>query len=215
MADANDTLELNAALDIDDGATFPLNDLPNDLLVSVFVTVRDLHWVRHTIPLVCKAWNELYRSQDASPLHETLEVDFGKEAVRTLAAREGGQGGGGRASVAQLASGVADPKTPMRNLGLRNRWRTSKRSCSRKPERQSVLLSESEVFFFSFSFLVFFIFCTQCVLRERRAGVDCFVCALGRGEERESVEEREEKERRRRKNERGEMFTHSSRKLSE
>ena len=58
-----------------------LKDLPNDVLVSVFVASKDPHWVRHTIPLVCKAWTELYLSKDASPLHEKLVVDFLKEAV--------------------------------------------------------------------------------------------------------------------------------------
>ena len=62
-----------------------MNDLPNDVLVSVFVAVGDQRLVRHTFPLVCRAWPELYRSKDASPLHETLEVDFWKEVA---AARE-------------------------------------------------------------------------------------------------------------------------------
>jgi hypothetical protein len=48
--------------------------------VSVFDAVDDQTWVRHTFPLVCKEWAELYRSQDASPLHETLELDFSKES---------------------------------------------------------------------------------------------------------------------------------------
>ena len=67
----------------DDGSPkFPLNDLPNDVLVSVFAALNDPTWVRHNIPCVCKAWNELFHSQDASPLHETLEVDFKKEHER-------------------------------------------------------------------------------------------------------------------------------------
>ena len=70
MADAFDTLELSAALDGDDGAELTITDLPKELLVSVFVAVGDSRWVRHTIPCVCKGWAELYRSQDASPLHE-------------------------------------------------------------------------------------------------------------------------------------------------
>ena len=36
-----------------------INDLPNDVLVSVFEAVRDLRWVRYVLPSVCKAWNEL------------------------------------------------------------------------------------------------------------------------------------------------------------
>jgi len=78
---------LVASLD-DDVPKFPvdnrpktINDLPKELLVSVFESVDDLYWVRRTVPLVCKAWDELYRSQDASPLHETLEVDLLKEAL--------------------------------------------------------------------------------------------------------------------------------------
>ena len=36
------------------------------------VAVEDDFWVRHTVPFVCKGWNELHSSQDGSPLHETL-----------------------------------------------------------------------------------------------------------------------------------------------
>ena len=57
--------------------------------MSVFIAVEDDDWVRDTVPLVCKEWAELYRSKDASPLHETLEVDFEKEVENTVA-REGG-----------------------------------------------------------------------------------------------------------------------------
>ena len=92
MAEAFNTRELTASLG-EDVPKFPIddrpkaiNDLPNDVLVSVFIAVADQRWVRHTVPLVCKEWAELYRSQDASPLHETLEVDFWKEGA---AAREG------------------------------------------------------------------------------------------------------------------------------
>jgi hypothetical protein len=91
MDEANDALEPVAVLD-NDVPKFPIgdrpktiNDLPKELLVSAFEAVDDLRYVRHTVPLVCKAWDELYRSQDASPLHETLEVDFTREEV---AARE-------------------------------------------------------------------------------------------------------------------------------
>ena len=86
MDEANDALEPVAVLD-NDVPKFPIgdrpktiNDLPKELLVSAFEAVDDLRYVRHTVPLVCKAWDELYRSQDASPLHETLEVDLRKEA---------------------------------------------------------------------------------------------------------------------------------------
>ena len=93
MAEANDdTLEPVAAPaaddDDDDVPKVPIddrpktiNDLPKELLVSAYEAVDDLRYVRHTVPLVCKAWDELYRSQDASPLHETLEVDLLKEAL--------------------------------------------------------------------------------------------------------------------------------------
>ena len=96
MVEANDdTLEPVAALDDDDVPKFPIddlpktiNDLPKELLVSVFEAVEDQTWVRLTFPLVCKEWAEIYRSRDASPLHETLEVDFEKE-VQGAATREG------------------------------------------------------------------------------------------------------------------------------
>ena len=103
MAEAEDTLEPVAALD--DADKFPLNDLPNDLLVSVFEAIGDLRYVRHTFSLVCKAWNELYCSQAASPLHETLEVNFYEEINSALArerARRGlGPVAGGSAERAQ------------------------------------------------------------------------------------------------------------------
>ena len=38
-----------------DADFFPLNDLPNDVLVSVFAAVKDRQWARHTVPLVCRA----------------------------------------------------------------------------------------------------------------------------------------------------------------
>ena len=62
----------------DDGAPFPINDLawlnkkknindlPNDVLVSIFEAVEDLTWVRHTVPLVCKAWACLLYTSDAA-----------------------------------------------------------------------------------------------------------------------------------------------------
>ena len=72
LAKAFDTRELAAALDDDDGAELPLNDLSNELLVEGFEAVGDLRSVRHTVPCVCKAWDELYLTEAASPLHETL-----------------------------------------------------------------------------------------------------------------------------------------------
>ena len=56
-----------------------IEDLPKEILVSILMATEDPFWVRHTFPLVCKAWNELYLSKDASPLHETLDVDFESE----------------------------------------------------------------------------------------------------------------------------------------
>ena len=85
---AFDTRELAAALNAPAGADagtpkpLTINDLPKEILVSIFIAVDDLIWVRHTFPRVCKWWNEIYLSKDASPLHETLEVDFKKEVRR-------------------------------------------------------------------------------------------------------------------------------------
>ena len=36
-------------------------------------------WLRHTFPLVCKAFSEVYRTPGASPLHEFLKIDFQAE----------------------------------------------------------------------------------------------------------------------------------------
>ena len=57
MVEANDdTLEPVAALDDDDVPKFPIddlpktiNDLPKELLVSVFEAVEDQNWVRRTV----------------------------------------------------------------------------------------------------------------------------------------------------------------------
>ena len=38
-------------------------------------------WARLTIPSVCKSFRDLYRSRDASPLHETLWLDFEDEVA--------------------------------------------------------------------------------------------------------------------------------------
>ena len=97
MVEANDTLEPVTALDDDDDDVpeFPINDLPKtindlpkELLVSVFIAFEDPILVMQPVPLVCKEWDEIYRSQDASPLHETLEVDLRTEVERAAAARE-------------------------------------------------------------------------------------------------------------------------------
>ena len=83
--EALDARELDDARSVSAAAKpLTINDLPNDQLVSIFMAIGDQVMVRHTIPLVCKAWAELYRTKDASPLHETLEVDFDKEVARAL-----------------------------------------------------------------------------------------------------------------------------------
>ena len=93
MAEANDArklvleivvkvvVERDDANDDDDGPKLTINDLPKELLVSIFAAIDNPTWVRFTFPCVCKAWAELYRSKDASPRHETLEVDFRKEVI--------------------------------------------------------------------------------------------------------------------------------------
>ena len=57
MADANDTRELVAALLDDREVT--INDLPKELLMSIFVVIGDERWVRHTIHLVREGWAAL------------------------------------------------------------------------------------------------------------------------------------------------------------
>jgi hypothetical protein len=112
--------------------------------------------VRHTVPLVCKAWDELYRSQGASPLHEMLKVNF-EEEIENTAARDGGT----RCDLLTLPAFVGEleslelldlrendpqicatldflikgcprlgdvrlPKETDRHVGIGNRWRASK-----------------------------------------------------------------------------------------
>ena len=64
----------------------PIDVLSNDVLVSIFAAIDDPNFVRRTIPLVCKDWAELYRSKDASPLHETLYINFATEVERAVKA---------------------------------------------------------------------------------------------------------------------------------
>ena len=59
LAEANDNHEPVVVQDDDDGAELTINDLPKELLVSVFIAVEDPRWVRHTVPLVSKEWAEL------------------------------------------------------------------------------------------------------------------------------------------------------------
>ena len=84
-------------------------DLPHDQLVSIFMAIGDLRWVRHTVPCVCKEWNELYLSEDASPLHEALVVDFWEEGER---ARDE-QRRLGRRSPEFQAAAQQDPRDPI------------------------------------------------------------------------------------------------------
>ena len=52
MAEAHDTRGARRRALV--AATFPINDLPKELLVSTLIAVRDDTWVRHTVPCVCK-----------------------------------------------------------------------------------------------------------------------------------------------------------------
>jgi len=60
-----------------------LTDVPNQVLVSILMLAADHDeiWARFTILSVCKAFRDLYRSRDASPLHEVLFLDFAKEVT--------------------------------------------------------------------------------------------------------------------------------------
>ena len=55
MAESFDTREPVATLK-DDGAKFSIDDLPKELLVSIFVAVGDLHEVRLINGLYMKDW---------------------------------------------------------------------------------------------------------------------------------------------------------------
>ena len=54
MAEALNTRELVATLADDDSAPLTINDLPKELLVSVFIAVEDPFWVRRSVPCVCR-----------------------------------------------------------------------------------------------------------------------------------------------------------------
>ena len=60
-----------------------LTDVPNQVLVSILIAAKDWDWVRYSFPCVCKAFRDLYRSRDASPLHKTLLLDFADEVAVT------------------------------------------------------------------------------------------------------------------------------------
>ena len=97
MADVNDlveALDLDLDLDLDDtvpGASsgsigsrssisiserrpLKFTDLSNDVLILIFAKFLDRRWAIRTFPCVCRAWRDLFRSRDASPLHEVLEI---------------------------------------------------------------------------------------------------------------------------------------------
>ena len=63
-----------------------LDDLPHDVLVTIFNVAQDPRWVTKTFPFVCRAWRDLYLSRDASPLHYCLYLDLRVDrASRVLA----------------------------------------------------------------------------------------------------------------------------------
>ena len=41
-----------------------------------------LLWVNYIVPSVCKAFRDLYRSRDASPLHQVISLDFAAEVAK-------------------------------------------------------------------------------------------------------------------------------------
>ena len=106
--EAFDIRELVAALNNDTGDAKPLtiNDLPKEILVSTCIASANPTWVKHTFPRVCKEWDEIYWSKDASPLHETLEIDCGKEVYIALATGAL-EGWGRRRSPGPTAAGAA------------------------------------------------------------------------------------------------------------
>ena len=95
MADLSDLLAEKLDLDAPGGASssssssssstpvpLKLTDVPNQVLVSILIVAAEdyYNWARLTVPFVCKAFRDLYRSRDASPLHEKLWLDFEAEA---------------------------------------------------------------------------------------------------------------------------------------
>ena len=116
--------------------------------------------VRITTPRVCKAWAELYRSQDARPLHETLELDLVARGPRPLReplndllhARIPDQG------LPPPARGEADEREmhgTMDSGSAGAHRRLYEEAAARgKPEGQSVVQVKASRGFFSFSFLL-------------------------------------------------------------
>ena len=82
---AEATIDKNNAAATAAAKPLTINDLPKEMLVSIFMAVGNQNEVRDTIPRVCKAWNDLYCSKDASPLHEELVVDFKGEVGQIFA----------------------------------------------------------------------------------------------------------------------------------
>jgi len=99
MADLSDLLAEKLDRDLDDApggssssssssstaapVLLKLTEVPNQVLVSILDLAADglTTWVRFTVPSVCKAFRDLYRSRDASPLHEFLVLDFAAEVT--------------------------------------------------------------------------------------------------------------------------------------
>jgi hypothetical protein len=53
------------------------------VLVSILEVAAENtgRWARFTIPFVCKAFRDLYRSRDASLLHKVILLDFAHEVA--------------------------------------------------------------------------------------------------------------------------------------
>ena len=62
-----------------------LTDLPDQVLVSILIEVYKMSWVRYSFASVCKAFRDLYRSRDTSPLHERLFLHFAEEVAAARA----------------------------------------------------------------------------------------------------------------------------------
>jgi len=99
---------------------FPINDLPPELLVTIVALAAEKMekdkrhwewpvgptWIRHSFPSVCKRWNAIFATKDASPLHETLVVHFEREAELVMAAA--------RASSSSTATTAEEGRGPRR-----------------------------------------------------------------------------------------------------
>jgi hypothetical protein len=65
-------------------APLKLTDVPNQVIVSILrlATDDDALWAKFNVPFVCKAFRDLYRSRDASPLHDALVLNFEEEVAK-------------------------------------------------------------------------------------------------------------------------------------